>query len=169
MPKTEFQRENRYVVFKCSDMRKYLSQSERRQVEGLALHICLSREGDSKHPLNCLVVESDWPEYEPTWKLIEARVMGAQPAQGEEARLVSYHPDGDTCTLNINGVEMYYDRVDRNTQHAPSMADVDYLVDTLSKFADHHVEHGRMSFDKWTLRSAVEAMLAAAALKPEGE
>lgn len=86
----------------------------------------------------------------------------AQPAQGEEARLVSYHPDGDTCTLNINGVEMYYDRVDRNTQPAPSMADVDYLVDTLSKFADHHVEHGRMSFDKWTLRSAVEAMLAAA-------
>jgi hypothetical protein len=27
----------------------------------------------------CVVVESDWPEYEPTWKVIEARVMGAQP------------------------------------------------------------------------------------------
>lgn len=78
MPK-EFQRENRYVVFKRSDMRKYLSQSERRQVEGLALHICLSREDDSKHPLNCLVVESDWPEFEPTWKAIEARVTCAQP------------------------------------------------------------------------------------------
>jgi len=77
MPK-EFQRENRYVVFKCSDMRKYLSQSERRQVEGLALHICLSREGDSKHPLNCLVVESDWPEFEPTWGAIAARVTGAE-------------------------------------------------------------------------------------------
>ena len=80
MPK-EFQRENRYVVFKRSDMRKYLSQSERRQVEGLALHICLSREDDGKQPLNCLVIEKDWPEYEPTWKSIEARVTGTQPAQ----------------------------------------------------------------------------------------
>ena len=41
----------------------------------------------------------------------------------EEARLVSYHPDGDTCTLNINGVEMYYDRVDRDTQPTPSVPD----------------------------------------------
>ena len=46
-------------------------------------------------------------------------------------------------------------------QPAPSVPDIDYLVDTLSEFADHHVEHGRMSFDKWTLRSAVEAMLSA--------
>ena len=44
---------------------------------------------------------------------------GAQPAPSEEARLVSYHPDGETCTLNINGVEMYYDRVDRDTQPTP--------------------------------------------------
>ena len=26
------------------------------------------------------VVESDWPEYEPTWRAIEARVTGTQPA-----------------------------------------------------------------------------------------
>ena len=77
MPK-EFQRENRYVVFKRSDMRKYLSQSECKQVEGLALHICLSRECDGKHPLNCLIVEPDWPEFEPTWGAIEARVTGAE-------------------------------------------------------------------------------------------
>jgi hypothetical protein len=30
--------------------------------------------------LDCVVVESDWPEYEPTWKAIEARFPGAQPA-----------------------------------------------------------------------------------------
>ena len=83
MPK-EFQRENRYVVFKRSDMRKYLSQSECKQVEGLALHICLSREGDGKHPLNCLVVESDWPEFEPTWGAIEARVTGAEQPTSHE-------------------------------------------------------------------------------------
>ena len=26
------------------------------------------------------MVEKDWPEYEPSWKAIEARVTGAQPA-----------------------------------------------------------------------------------------
>lgn len=58
--------------------------------------------------------------------LEEAFAAGArsQPAPSEEARLVSYHPDGDTCTLNINGVEMYYDRVDRDTQPAPSVPEV---------------------------------------------
>lgn len=32
-------------------------------------------------------VESDWPEYEPTWKAIEARVTGSQPAQKAVAYL----------------------------------------------------------------------------------
>ena len=34
-----------------------------------------------------VVVESDWPEYEPTWRAIEARVTGAQPAQKAVAYL----------------------------------------------------------------------------------
>lgn len=48
---------------------------------------------------------------------------GAHPTPSEEARLVSYCPDGNTCTLNINGVEMYYDRVDRDASSAPSVSD----------------------------------------------
>lgn len=58
---------------------------------------------------------------------------------------------------NINNAQP-----DSGAQPAQGVPDIDYLVDTLSEFADHHVEHGRMSFDKWTPRSAVEAMLAAA-------
>jgi hypothetical protein len=44
---------------------------------------------------------------------------GAEHAPSEEARLVSYCPDGNTCTLNINGVEMYYDRIDMDATPAP--------------------------------------------------
>lgn len=49
---------------------------------------------------------------------------------------------------------------------AQSVPDVDYIVDKVSEFGDHNVEHGRISFDKWTLREAVESALAAAP-KPE--
>ena len=38
------------------------------------------RTGIGKPPLDCVVVEADWPEYEPTWKAIEARVTGIQLA-----------------------------------------------------------------------------------------
>lgn len=129
---TEFKREERYIVFKLSDLGNSLKGDEIRR---LAREYEEHRQQLGKPPLECVVVESDWPEYEPTWKAIEARVTGAQ------------------------------------AQPTPSVPDIDYLVDTLSEFADHHVEHGHMSFDKWTLRSAVEAMLmhlSATPSVPEG-
>ena len=72
--------------------------------------------------------------------LEEAFAAGAQAqhAPSEEARLVSYHPDGDTCTLNINGVEMHYDRVDRDTQPAPSVPDVDALAQFIREIDGAH-------------------------------
>jgi len=116
----EFIREERYIVFKMSDLGNSLKGDEIRR---LAREYAEQRRLKGKKPLECVVVEKDWPEYEPTWKAIETRVVGTQ------------------------------------AQPTPSVPDIDYLVDTLSEFADHHVEHGQMSFDKWTLRSAVEAML----------
>lgn len=41
----------------------------------------------------------------------------------------------------------------------PSDAEAD-IVNLLSEYACHNTEHGRMSFDKWTLREAVSALLA---------
>lgn len=35
----------------------------------------------------------------------------------------------------------------------------DDIVDLLAEYADYNAEHGRMSFDKWTLREAVSALL----------
>ena len=80
MTKTEFQREERYVVFKLSDIADYFYPSEISQLFRLSRTQQAQRAVNGKLPLECVVVESDWPEYEPTWKAIEARVMGAQPA-----------------------------------------------------------------------------------------
>ena len=76
---TKFKREERYLVFKLSDVEEHFTPGERQQLARLAE---VQREGRSeggKPLLECVVVESDWPEYEPTWQAIEARVTGAQP------------------------------------------------------------------------------------------
>ena len=75
---TEFKREDHYIVFKLSDLGNSLKGDEIRR---LAKEYAEQRSLKGKPPLECVVVESDWPEYEPTWEAIEARVTGAQPAQ----------------------------------------------------------------------------------------
>lgn len=81
----EFKQEDRYIVFKVSDLGNSLKGDEIRQ---LAREYAEQRRLKGKPPLECVVVESDWPEYEPTWRAIEARVTGAQahPALSQSAQ-----------------------------------------------------------------------------------
>ena len=74
---TEFKQEERYIVFKLSDLGNSLKGDEIRR---LAREYAEHRQQSGKPPLDCVVVESGWPEYEPTWRAIEARVTAAQPA-----------------------------------------------------------------------------------------
>lgn len=67
-------REYRYMVFKLKDIKAALTQDERDILERLLDDVYAYRVGEGKAPLECVVVESDWPEYEPTWKAIEERV-----------------------------------------------------------------------------------------------
>ena len=77
---TEFTREDRYIVFKLSDVERYLTDADRAHLAMMKNEIDAGRDCANKPPFKGLIVESDWPEYEPTWKAIEARVTGAQPA-----------------------------------------------------------------------------------------
>ena len=80
----EFVREERYIVFKMSELGNSLKGDEIRR---LAREYAEQRRLKGKKPLECVVVEKDWPEYEPTWKAIEARVTGAQLAPNAVAYL----------------------------------------------------------------------------------
>ena len=71
---SEFKRELRYYVLKRTDIAAALSLKEQRQLERLCDLITDSRKFRGKEPLECVVVESDWPEYEPTWAVIQRRV-----------------------------------------------------------------------------------------------
>jgi hypothetical protein len=67
--------EERYVVLKRSDLQKYIKRQFRLQLQGVVETINQHRDFfESKGPLKCVVVESDWPEYERVWKMIESRV-----------------------------------------------------------------------------------------------
>ena len=73
---SEFKREHRYIVFKLTDFDAipHFGPKLRSQVEGLASTVAWFRERAGKSPLECVIVESDWPEYEPTWKAIKERM-----------------------------------------------------------------------------------------------
>ena len=77
-----FTREARYMVLKSADAMKCLTVSELIELRRIQAKVEEHRAEIGKPPLDCVVVESDWPEYEPTWRAIEARVTGtqAQPA-----------------------------------------------------------------------------------------
>ena len=74
---TEFKREERYIVFKVLDVERYLTQADQEYLSMMKHEIDAGRDCANKPPFKGLIVEADWPEYEPTWKAIEARVMGA--------------------------------------------------------------------------------------------
>jgi hypothetical protein len=67
-------REERYIVFKIKDLANCLSSDERHQLDAIRQRINDYRIHNGKQVLECAVVESDWPEFEPTWKMVSERV-----------------------------------------------------------------------------------------------
>lgn len=68
-----FVREPRYSVMKSKDMKNALSEKEIEQLNMLNRKVDEWRIQNGKASLKCVVVEEDWPEYEPVWKMIEDR------------------------------------------------------------------------------------------------
>lgn len=69
-------RELRYVVLKLKDVSEILTPKQMAQLEDICETVSLYRISRGAETLNCVVVESDWPEYEPVWKMIEERMDG---------------------------------------------------------------------------------------------
>lgn len=70
-----FKREQRYLTIKISDLKAAgLSPSETAFLYNILFKVNLARARSDKKPLECVVIESDWPEYAPTWKAIEERM-----------------------------------------------------------------------------------------------
>ncbi len=73
---SDFKREDRYLVLKRTDIEKAKERMTAKDWDNFQYVVGLinyTRKKNNKQPLKCVVVESDWPEYEPTWKAIEIR------------------------------------------------------------------------------------------------
>jgi len=73
---SNFNKEQRYIVIKLSKLAQkkpytgaFVGYSVEAEIEKLAGHAFV----------DCVVVESDWPEYEKVWKMIEKRVANTAP------------------------------------------------------------------------------------------
>ena len=71
---TEFRREPRYIVFKIKDIVGVLTGAEQRELQRMVNKIAKGRARAGKATFNAVVVEQDWPEFEPTWEAIETRM-----------------------------------------------------------------------------------------------
>ena len=78
----QFKREPRYVVFKIKDIHAYLSAAQIDALQTVGETIAAGRAIEGKPPFNAVVVEQDWPEFEPTWEAIEARMTANAEVRG---------------------------------------------------------------------------------------
>lgn len=68
MTVSEFKREKRYHVLKLSDVAQ-LPAKHKQRLQQIEQAVFAIRKGK---PLECVVVESDWPIYEATWQQVQA-------------------------------------------------------------------------------------------------
>lgn len=81
--------EDRYLIIKRADMERYLSPESAAILIRMASLVAGGRQRDRRAPMQGLVIERDWPEYQISLDLLESRVDGTTPmvmtyAQHEE-------------------------------------------------------------------------------------
>jgi len=79
---SEFMRETRYLVFKIKDIQESLTKDEQKLLAELGNKIEEYHTFRTGKFFNCVVVEDDWVEFEPTWKAIENRMNGVRQISG---------------------------------------------------------------------------------------
>lgn len=67
-------RESRYIVIKRKDVDAYLNADEKDRLCAICESVNGGRAIDNKPEITCVVIESDWPEYDDTWMAIAQRV-----------------------------------------------------------------------------------------------
>ena len=87
-------RERNYLILKLKDLETaQLDDLERAVLEGICEKVEKSREARGAQPLECVVVESDWPEYDATWWAIAARMdreHGISPLRSKLSQIEKY-------------------------------------------------------------------------------
>jgi len=81
----EFKRERRYIVLKTKDIEDALTDVGLNNLRDVCDAVEGLRTNREKPPLECVVIESDWPEYEIAWKMIQDRMTGKAALSQQDA------------------------------------------------------------------------------------
>lgn len=68
---TDFIKEDRYIVFKIKDLKAFLSDEQKEQLDAISKTILEARRAQDRPDVDCVVVESDWPIYNQVWGMIK--------------------------------------------------------------------------------------------------
>ena len=82
------------LPFDDKDVEKHLTGQQLKELGHICHSINCGRKNEGKESIECVVVESDWPEYEPTWAAIEKRIVSDAAWNFVE----QYADSGDSCT-----------------------------------------------------------------------
>lgn len=94
-------REINYAVIKYSDIGS-LPPEDHQTLIDLLTKVAQSRVAAGKPPLECVVVEKDWPEYYPTWKAIEDRLEGKFGFTLVEVERLQKSPEAVNIAMDIH-------------------------------------------------------------------
>lgn len=85
--------ELRYTVLKNKDIGDYLTRDEQEVLDEMCQKINSGRVKDGRRLMKCVVIERDWPEYEPVLALLEKRMdmKPERPAKGDEPRFTNVY------------------------------------------------------------------------------
>ena len=111
------QREDRYIVIKRSDLERISAQH--RFEFSKASRVVHERMFAAGAPARrFLVIESDWPEYEPTWAAIERRVNGS-PAPQPHPEPIAWMVD----TAEVERLRSMFDQTDADLRSVTAERD----------------------------------------------
>lgn len=81
---SKFIREDRYLVIKRKDIQNHLNSYDRKLLYDLADRI--NEHAPPSKEIQYVVVESDWPEFETVWAMIEKRVIMEEKKKTESLK-----------------------------------------------------------------------------------
>ena len=149
------EREHRYWVAKTKDVEKYLSEEQQLSLDRFLTKIRIGRLKDGKADVKTVCVDSDWPEYETVWRMIEARVDGkASPASVSEVTdgmAIAFHralADGEIGQSEVDEIKTGL-RAALDAAPTPPviLSDADVEIERLSNLlsaTEAHVEWNKL-------------------------
>lgn len=131
MTVSEFKREKRYHVLKLSDVAQ-LPAKHKQRLQQIEQAVFAIRKGK---PLECVVVESDWPIYEATWQQVQAVAQNG-PIIRDPSVLISAVCNAVEPSLSDSSLEDVARRVRSQSVHPYITADeakaIGTAIDALS-------------------------------------